>query len=925
MDGTELRLLREARGLTQVQLASALRITSNTLARWERSELPVPAHVPLLLEAVVGMGSAPAAVRRPGGIPLDPHHGKILESLDRHLDSEVFEACAVALLMEAGYSVAPVRGGQDDGFDGAVARGNGEPYPLIVTTAQDPHRNLKRSLVQAQCKGWMVDQALFATSRRVTPPMRLKLFETARSLGVTLVQTFDQDWFAQRLYQSPHWCKRLLGLTGRPRSLSVYPVTQRPSLRDKVIGREREMQWLMGQRSDCLLVGGPGSGKTSLLQLLVLQSQALFLVDPDREQLANDLRELRPPAVIIDDAHVDPGTIHTVTQLRQQVDAGDVRIIATTWPGQADGIRSALQLADKDVLDLQLLDADTMVEIIKSFGIEGPRELIALIRQQADGRPGLAATLADLYLKGDVRRVTSGEALVAQLASQLNGALPSDVKGLLAPFALSGEAGAKPASAVELLRTPEPEANSKLASLASAGIIRDRANGALSVEPPPMRWALVRDVFFGGGPLDYARYIDIAENPNDAIETLIGAVSRGASIPDLPDLIESTASNRLWSKYASLGPSQTEYVLDYHPELIPDIAQAGLIHVPEKTIPLLLDRAREGDLFHHNGPIEELRSWAEHAHPLRADVLSRRSMLVKAAASWWQRTGRTTTAIRAMCIALTPGFHHGALDPGAGKTLTITDGVLPSHLLQGMIPLWATLVELITKSVEAPWNALLQLVTDWWYGVTDGDLSPEYRVLMREFAVGMLRDLADVTSEHPGIQHRLRKQAERMELTVHLNLDPAFEAFYPDGPLDPEEEAKLADAVSAEWRIRPVEKIAESILRIETEARLADIHPGVSQVPQVVCARLAEAVTDPVSAAEVFMQYGIGGNLVEPFIRRATAEHSPTGRALLKRCIYDERYQQTRSLFHPIIVPLLPQTCWLLRSPWRGRLSISSR
>ena len=67
------------------------------------------------------------------------------------------------------------------------------------------------------------------------------------------------------------------------------------------------------------MVGAPGSGKTFLLRELVLQGLALFKVADDREQIANDLRELRPPAVIIDDAHVDPNQVERFTQLRQEV------------------------------------------------------------------------------------------------------------------------------------------------------------------------------------------------------------------------------------------------------------------------------------------------------------------------------------------------------------------------------------------------------------------------------------------------------------------------------------------------------------------------------------------------------------------------------------------------------------------------------
>jgi len=38
MNGSELKRLRLAMGLTQVQLAKELGVTSNALARWERSE-----------------------------------------------------------------------------------------------------------------------------------------------------------------------------------------------------------------------------------------------------------------------------------------------------------------------------------------------------------------------------------------------------------------------------------------------------------------------------------------------------------------------------------------------------------------------------------------------------------------------------------------------------------------------------------------------------------------------------------------------------------------------------------------------------------------------------------------------------------------------------------------------------------------------
>jgi transcriptional regulator with XRE-family HTH domain len=49
MTGTQLRALRRSRGWTQVALARLIRVTSNTVARWERDEVRItPAMVRLI-------------------------------------------------------------------------------------------------------------------------------------------------------------------------------------------------------------------------------------------------------------------------------------------------------------------------------------------------------------------------------------------------------------------------------------------------------------------------------------------------------------------------------------------------------------------------------------------------------------------------------------------------------------------------------------------------------------------------------------------------------------------------------------------------------------------------------------------------------------------------------------------------------------
>ena len=897
MEGNELRLLRNRLGLTQVELAQAVDVTANTVARWERGELRVsPSRVSRIKEIAV-KGPSGSAITRPGGSVLDSHHRSILEGLEGHLDPKVFEACAVELVRKDGWPVIHVPGGKDDGFDGSVADGFGEPFPLIVTTSRNQVKNLKQNLERVKDTGWKANRAIFVTSRPIPGGMRRKLRDAARAVDFSLVQAYGQDDLAYRLYRNPDWCQRLLGVTGRPRALSVFPRTHRLVLGDTVYGREHEIQWLMNRQRDCLLAGGPGSGKTFLLQSLALQGQVLFLVDGDREQIANDLRELKPCAVIIDDAHTRLDLIDSFAQLRREVGA-DVRIIATSWPSEASVIQNTLQISSEDVLEVNPVDADTMVEIIKACGIKEPNELIAEIRKQADGRPGLATTLAHLCLAGDIKQVVSGEALLNQLVPGLNRMLNSDAKRLLAPFALAGNRGISQATVAQYLGISILEISEKLARIAAAGIVRERPNRAVSVEPEPMRWILVRDVFFGGaGSLDHRPLLDDIDNQDDALQTLIGAHSRGAQVSDLVFDIERRSSPILWARYAELGTEEVECVIAKHPELITAIAQAGLFYVPDTIIPRLLDDVGKGDYdlgFRTGGPTTELRRWALQIAPTVEinEVFHRRATLVRATERWWQQTRDHDTAIRMMCIALTPKLDYSALDPGAGMTLNIVRGVYSSQLLEQLTELWPTAIDIIRVATDVPWMDLLGVVSSWAYEDPDLVLLEETQALMQQFAERMLRDLVEATREHPGVQHRLRRETDRFDLDIDLTLDPEFEAVYPEmQTFGVEEHLKLAINLAERLGSRSIEGIAELLARIDAEARFAGMYTP-SGVLSTACDRLAEGLTDPVAAANTLMNHNLPSKVVEPFLQKAATEDSPGWVSLVRRCLEEDLYEQ---------------------------------
>ena len=900
---TDIKALRQRIGLTQKQLADAVGVRPNTVARWERGELDVSAPMKDRIERVVDSHHSGSTVTRSSAVTLDPHHQAILDALNRRLDPGVFEACAVDLVGHE-WPAVPVRGGADDGFDGAVADPAGEPFPLVATTGEKLVDNLSRNLERVHRRGRQSTSVLFATSRRIKPKTRGKLFEVARARGVTLRQTYDQDWFAQRLYREPEWCLRLLGVTGRPAALSLFPLTQRPLLGDVVHGRAREMRWLLEQESDCLLVGKPGSGKTFLLRSLALQGHARFLVDQDRTQIANDLRSLRPAAVIVDDAHVRPARIAELGQIRREVRA-DFRIIATSWPGTADAVRSALNVGRTTELRLDRLDANTIVEIIESTGVRGPDRLLWSIRKQADGRPGLAATLAHLCLIGNARAVFSGESLVNELDRELGQIMDVDALRLLAPFALGGATGVRQAAVSQRLGRSLFDVSSDLAKLGAAGVIREHSNGAISVDPDPMRWTIVKRIFYDGpARLEIAPFLQIVEKQQDALHTLIGARSRGAAIPDLQRRLEETNSPNLWAMYASLGPMEAQYALERHPELIHEIAQPALLRAPETAIAALLDRmvderGSSGDSTAERS-MDELKEWAKGITPDGEYVIERRLVLVRETTSWWKRTRSGEPAVRALCIALMPGFDYSVPDPGIGKTVSYRSAMLGDADLRKLVGLWPEILNVVRESERVPWREVFELVQAWRIPETSffppvkfGDTTDK---ILRNFLSTMLEGIATASRRHPGIQHRIGELSRDAGIAPELSLHPEFEVLCPSESFDSEDWelqhrgwsdalAELAD----NWSNRSLEDLASLLKWCEREADLAGInHPRLAPA---FCSYLAERVSDSLAAAEALVSHALPSVLVAPFFRKAAAGRLPRWPDLARRCLDMDEYR----------------------------------
>lgn len=864
--GPELRKIRDSMGLSQAELAALLGVKPNTVARWERGEAKVPKTAELLAQRI-GDRSGPTATNT--RIIIDPFQKAILEGLDGQLDPEAFELCASSLLKTVVPNLTPVRGGSDGGYDGALIAPDGSICPLVTTTGSDAKGNLKRNLTKARAKGKPIPLAIFASPRRITPAQRGALADVAKELGVPNLQIYEQEWFAQALYGAPNWAKRLLGVTGKPSSLSPFAPLQSRKRAPQLLGRDELLARLASLQSDTILVGGPGLGKTALMQLLAEQLGGAFLVDADREGIANAVRERKPTCVFIDDAHLYAERVTLLAEIREQIGA-TFRIIVSVWQNGVGAVQASLSVPDAGVVEVDPLDADTIVKVIHQAGLRGTDGLIRAIVRQAEGRPGLAATLAEQCLQQSVYKALSGEGLLDRLGPILEKGLRGDESVLLGCFSAGGTHGCSPERVATLLRRPRDEVMGKLAALSAAGVIRLAWDGCISVWPIELRWTLLRSALERPGALRVDELIAGVDVHADAIEALIGARSRGARVPELWALLVAASTPRLWAMYAQLGASEAREVADAYPDLLLEVAPSWLRSAPDDAIPRLLSSMQD-EVNDAGDPeaLQALKGWVLGSR--NTDKTTRRRVsLMENTIAWARRSGNAWVALSAVSVAMVPGWETSETDPGSGRTFTMRHGVLNASQLERIIELWPGVRDLITEGNRIPWQRLFTMLRSWLIQLPDIPLDDATQTTLKRFASDLITDLRERTTWHQGAQHRLSELAASRRLPTGAPLDPEFAILHPqdtrwtkDWDAHRRKQVAAAQALATKWKTYPAGDVAARLATIERTAAEADVQ-GVAVVDSF-CEALAALVTDHHGFASAFVEARLAPNLVAPF------------------------------------------------------------
>ena len=846
----------------------------------------------------------------------DPFYQDIIQGLSGRLDPELFEQCAADLLRNIYPGLVPIRGGSDAGMDGAISDAEGVAFPLVSTTQENVIGNLTKNVNSYLQNGGTRRKVVLATSQKLTPKRRRNLEERASALGFTLIQVFPQEALANLLYRSPEWCRELLSLTGQPPALSLIPVSSRPQIVELLIGREDDLDWLRNTNSDLLLVGQPGSGKTFLMYSFAKENEGLFLINNDPVHIAQSVRAQSPKAIIVDDAHIDTGRLNMLRQLRTQIGAG-FRIIATCWPGHKDNVLYHIQVPTSSIRELKPLTRDQIVELIKSTGIVGPVELIRELVNQAEGRPGLAATLCHLCLKGDVRQIALGDALSRDIRTTFEPFLGKEATAIVAAFSLGGDMGISMDTVATQYKLSVVNVQQIVTGLAAGGVLTDVGQGRLAVRPPSLRFALIRDIFFCGAmriPCDEL----IKQSPNiaETALTLIGACARGAAVSDnlLIDMVKRADSNKVWENYSHLGPDECNYILKNHPDKLIMVAEAALNFLPQQALPLLLGHATDDTRplhSHPDHPLRKIEDWVKSAEPGVGQVTLRRRVLLSSVLSWFAKSNNTNIALKAIRFVLSPAFADSEMGPGSQLTVTFRSGLISKVEMSAIREFWPHIRKFLQETPIQDWSQMFDLIHEWLYpGRVVENVSDEIRDLMRDFAVEMATDIVDMNVDHPGVLSHISRILKQFEMQLAIDIDPEFDTLFPveDWGIDYKKiqakQAAAAKKLAKNWSSQDASDIAKRFVWYELEARAGGITsprwcPFVAEI-------IAFSVQCPSMWARELIEAGADSDLVLPFLQAAACKADPEYSELVKVSLMEPRLQFA-GISVGLTAPVLPE------------------
>lgn len=682
---------------------------------------------------------------------IDPLYAKIIAGLEGLSDGDKFEACANSLLRDKYPHLTWIKGGNDAGFDGTQVDAKGKRAQLVTTTQDDVIGNVTNSLNRAKEENRPSDIVIVATSRALSPERKRNIEDRIREFGKEPYPIEDQSPLAELIYHSPRWRVELLGIPGRPPALTLFPVSDRTYLPIPPIGRDPELAALAAADGDLVIYGQPGSGKTHLLAHVAKTTGGLFLASTDPTAIMDGIREQRPKWIIVDDAFSRRELLRQLRGIRHDTGA-TFRLVAACWPGQQDEVSAALDTVAKPALEIMPLPQSNIKEIINVAGIGGPNGLLKELIHQADGKPGLAVTLARLCLQQNVRDVVAGRALARDVKRTLDQLAGKDAVSLLGFFALSGDAGLDLETAAKVAGLALATAQRSVESMGAAGVLQVVAENRLAVEPARLRQALVAETFCQPGfGLDWQPLLEAMPDRSEALTTVICGSLLGGKLDDtkvqaqIAYLAEhNLAINKPCECYVRLGYQQSIWVLQRFPGLLDQLADPLLENAPRESLPLLIrsDHKLRVGVVQTRDRLKPIQKWIDGVSQ-RPETVKRRKLFLDALVELAVELKGSTTLLSGLAHVFSLRFEWVGSPAGQAAAITFTNGSVPEAFVPEIAALWGRAMPLLKELPAKQLPLLNEIIADWAFpnGRLSGKMSPEHAETCRKFGATMLREL----------------------------------------------------------------------------------------------------------------------------------------------------------------------------------------
>lgn len=741
---------------------------------------------------------------------------RVREALAAGVDATLFERCAVELMADHYSKVVPVEGGTDGGRDGDIygpIAGDEDSRGRILVTTGDLLDNLKSShetwrAIRNRGEPFRVDQLVLVTHKSVSDTKRRNVIEYCTKQGLPTPEFWTRDWLVGALRRRPGLRVLLTGIEGRLQAL--VELVPSGGGEPEFVGRAdvlQEIETAMAGGGDVSIVGLPGVGKTRILSELDVP---IHLVEPlARTHLTDDLLEMEPAVVAVDDAHVDLTLLAELIRIRDR-ERLNFGIVTISWPG-ADGDVEDLLKAPTHV-HVERLARVELDELIQRMGVSGHRAR-QLILDQTDGRAGWATMLVRLLVDGHGEDLVSGQFLLDKVAALVRPI--AGTVGLQDALAYIAALGSASIDDIEVVARAAGLVYADLIAwlevIAQGGVVA-RTGDAWTVFPA-LRPLLVGAWFFGERKVrNWSALAERFDQDKRLVKTLleVAEIVPGREGVDLADKwlnnLVSTGhidvdALKLLVVYAQISEDSADraaalarrVLTESRPHqrtsfgrLVDPTGDAALTVLytafrrtcSRESLHGLLDLAiNDVRPDHLDPPMQVVKEMAQYLDPDAGPVSELRGCILDYALQWFDDDPgdtRWTVLAEVARYVLDPESGGTWLEPGSHTTLRMARSIEPAPVVGELVDLWEEIDSRVNSEVGCglthPAVAHLCSVFETWATLSTGgpnngiEVSTEHRAHALNGARRAQKTLASLAGRFPAVPLRINSHLRRMDL-----------------------------------------------------------------------------------------------------------------------------------------------------------------